>query len=32
MDNHFLPPLDPFPPIDEDATARYVTVRDHGRL
>jgi D-lyxose ketol-isomerase len=30
-DNYFLPPLEPFPPIDEDAPARYVTVRDHAR-
>ena len=30
-DNYFLPPLKPFPPIEEDAPARYVTVRDHGR-
>ncbi len=30
-DNYFLPPLEPFPPIAEDAPARYVTVRDHGR-
>ena len=30
-DNYFLPPLEPFPPIEEDAPARYVTVRDHGR-
>jgi D-lyxose ketol-isomerase len=30
-DNYFLPPLDPPSPIDEDAPARYVTVRDHAR-
>jgi D-lyxose ketol-isomerase len=30
-DNFFLPPLEPFAPIEEDAPARYVTVRDHGR-
>jgi D-lyxose ketol-isomerase len=29
-DNYFLPPLKPFPPIEEDAPARYVTVGDHG--
>jgi D-lyxose ketol-isomerase len=31
-DNYFLPPLEPFGPIEEDAPMRYVTVRDHGRL
>jgi len=31
-DNYFLPPLEPFAPIEEDAPARYVTVRDHARL
>jgi D-lyxose ketol-isomerase len=30
-DNYFLPPLEPFAPIEEDAPARYVTVRDHER-
>jgi len=30
-DNYFLPPLKPFAPIDEDALARYVTVRDHAQ-
>jgi D-lyxose ketol-isomerase len=30
-DNYFLPPLEPFPPIEEDAPARYVTVTDHAR-
>ena len=30
-DNYFVPPLEPFLPIEEDAPARYVTVRDHGR-
>jgi D-lyxose ketol-isomerase len=30
-DNYFLPPLGPPSPIDEDAPARYVTVRDHAR-
>ena len=30
-DNYFAPPLEPFPPIEEDAPARYVTVRDHAR-
>jgi D-lyxose ketol-isomerase len=30
-DNYFLPPLGPTSPIEEDAPARYVTVRDHGR-
>jgi D-lyxose ketol-isomerase len=30
-DNYFVPPLEPFLPIQEDAPARYVTVRDHGR-
>ena len=30
-DNYFLPPLEPFPPIEEDAPARYVTARDHAR-
>jgi D-lyxose ketol-isomerase len=29
-DNYFVPPLEPFPPIEEDAPARYVTVRDHA--
>ncbi len=29
-DNYFLPPLAPPPPIEEDAPARYVTVRDVG--
>jgi D-lyxose ketol-isomerase len=29
-DNYFLPPLGPFPPIEEDAPMRYVTVRDHA--
>ena len=31
-DNYFIPPLGPPPPIEEDAPARYVTVRDHQRL
>jgi D-lyxose ketol-isomerase len=31
-DNHFLPSLAPFAPIEEDAPMRYVTVRDHGRF
>jgi hypothetical protein len=31
-DNYFLPPLAPFPPIEEDAPMRYVTVRDHAGL
>jgi D-lyxose ketol-isomerase len=30
-DNYFLPPLEPFAPIEEDAPARYVTVSDHAR-
>jgi D-lyxose ketol-isomerase len=30
-DNYFLPPLAPFAPIEEDAPARDMTVRDHGR-
>ncbi|HEY1452411.1 MAG TPA: D-lyxose/D-mannose family sugar isomerase [Roseiarcus sp.] len=30
-DNYFLPPLEPFAPIEEDAPARYVTIRDHAR-
>jgi D-lyxose ketol-isomerase len=30
-DNYFLPPLEPFPAFEEDASARYVTVRDHAR-
>jgi len=30
-DNHFLPPLGPMSPIEEDARPRYVTVRDHER-
>ena len=30
-DNYFLPPLGPPSPIEEDAPARYVTVRDHRR-
>ena len=30
-DNYFLPPLEPFAPIEEDAPARYVTVRDLAR-
>jgi len=30
-DNYFVPPLGPLGPIEEDAQARYVTVRDHGR-
>jgi len=29
-DNYFVPLLEPFPPIEEDAPLRYVTVRDHG--
>ena len=29
-DNYFLPPLNAPDPIDEDAPARYVTLRDHG--
>jgi D-lyxose ketol-isomerase len=29
-DNYFLPPLEPFAPIEEDAPMRYVTVRDHA--
>jgi D-lyxose ketol-isomerase len=29
-DNYFLPPLAPFPPIEEDAPMRYVTVRDYA--
>ena len=29
-DNYFLPPLAPFPPIEEDAPMRYVTVRDQA--
>jgi len=29
-DNYFLPPLAPFPPIEEDAPMRYITVRDHA--
>jgi len=31
-DNHFLPPLGPAAPIEEDAPMRYVTVRDHARF
>ena len=31
-DNYFLPPLDAFAPIAEDAPMRYVTVRDHAKL
>jgi D-lyxose ketol-isomerase len=31
VDNYFLPPLGSPSPIDEDAPARYVTVRDHGQ-
>jgi D-lyxose ketol-isomerase len=31
-DNYFLPPLEPFAPIEEDAPRRYVTVRDHAGL
>ncbi len=30
-DNYFLPPLGPSSPIEEDAPARYVTVKDHRR-
>ena len=30
-DNYFLPPLEPFSPIEEDAPARYMTVGGHGR-
>ena len=29
-DNYFLPPLEPFARIEEDAPMRYVTVRDHA--
>ena len=29
-DNYFVPPLEPFPPIEEDAPARYVTVGTTG--
>jgi len=29
-DNYFMPPLAPFAPIEEDAPARYVTVRDYA--
>jgi len=31
-DNYFLPPLPPAAPIEEDAAACYVTVRDHAAL
>jgi D-lyxose ketol-isomerase len=31
-DNYFLPPLGHFAPIVEDASMRYVTVRDHAKL
>jgi D-lyxose ketol-isomerase len=31
-DNYFLPPLEPFASIGEDAPMRYVTVRDHERF
>ena len=31
-DNHFLPPLAPFAPIEEDAPMRYLTVRDYSGL
>ncbi len=31
-DNYFVPPLAPSRPIEEDAPARFVTVRDHERL
>jgi D-lyxose ketol-isomerase len=31
-DNYFLPPLEPFTPIEEDHPKRYVTIRDHARL
>lgn len=29
-DNHFVPPLAPFAPVEEDAPARFVTVRDYA--
>ncbi len=31
-DNYFVPPLAPAEPVEEDAVARHVTVRDYGRL
>jgi D-lyxose ketol-isomerase len=31
-DNYFLPPLDSFAAIEEDAPLRYVTVRDHAKF
>ena len=31
-DNYFLPPLQPFDPIDEDQPARFVTVRDYKKF
>jgi D-lyxose ketol-isomerase len=31
-DNHFMPPLAPFAPVEEDRPARFVTVRDYARL
>ena len=32
MDNYFIPPLGPPSPVEEDARARFVTVRDYERL
>ena len=31
-DNYFVPPLLPLAPIEEDAPARFVTVREYGRF